>query len=128
MFESVRVHLTLWYTAVLALVLVALALAGYFIFWQDTVQRTDSDLAELSSAFLTTLRAELGDQSGSAALQSAAQVAITEHRFRDHVFALLDPSGKLFITSFDLPSAKSVPEIVPAGLLSSASFRRFAEA
>src|SRR5713226_5893639 len=45
MFESVRVRLTLWYTAVLALVLIVLALAGYFIFWQDTVRRTDSDLA-----------------------------------------------------------------------------------
>ncbi len=128
MFESVRVHLTLWYTAVLALVLIVLALAGYFIFWQDTVRRTDSDLAELSSAFLTTLRAELGDQSGPVPLRNAAQVAITEHRFRDHVFAVLDPAGRLFITSLDLPSVKPTSERIPADFFASTSFRKFAEA
>src|SRR5713101_2597404 len=128
MFESVRVHLTLWYTAVLALVLIVLALAGYFIFWQDTVRRTDSDLAELSSAFLTTLRAELGDQSGPVPLRNAAQVAITEHRFRDHVFAVLDPAGRLFITSLDLPSAKPASELIRADFFASTSFRKFAEA
>src|SRR5712692_11145021 len=128
MFESVRVRLTLWYTGVLALVLIVLALAGYFIFWQDTVRRTDSDLAELSSAFLTTLRAELGDQSGPVPLRNAAQVAITEHRFRDHVFAVLDPAGRLFITSLDLPSVKPTSERIPADFFASTSFRKFAEA
>jgi len=34
MLDSVRVRLTLWYTAVLALVLVVLALLTYFIFWR----------------------------------------------------------------------------------------------
>jgi hypothetical protein len=57
MFDSVRVRLTLWYTAVLAVVLVVLSLITYFIFWQSTVQRTDANLAELSNAFLTTLDA-----------------------------------------------------------------------
>lgn len=128
MLESVRVRLTLWYTAVLALVLVALAFAGYFIFWQNTVRRTDSDLAELSSAFLTTLRAELKDQSGPDPLENAAQVAIIEHRFRDHIFAVLDPAGSLFITSLDLPSAKLSTEPVPANFLSSAAFHRFVDA
>ena len=76
MLESVRLRLTLWYTGVLALVLITLAAAGYFIFWQSTVKRTDSDLAELSTAFLTTLTAELQDQPGPNALKIAAQVAI----------------------------------------------------
>jgi heavy metal sensor kinase len=128
MLESVRVRLTLWYTAVLALVLVVLAAASYFVFWQYTVQRSDSDLVELSSAFLTTLDAELEDQKGPDSLKNATEVAIAEHRFRDHVFAVLDPSGSLFLTSLDLPSAKVAPESVSADFFSSPSFRKFAQA
>src|SRR5256885_16385931 len=64
MLDSVRVRLTLWYTAVLTLVLIALSTITYFIFWRSTVQRTDVNLAELSEAFLTTLDAEVNDQSG----------------------------------------------------------------
>ncbi len=93
MLDSVRVRLTLWHTAVLAFVLVALSLITYFIFWRSTVQRTDTNLAELSEAFLTTLHAEVKDQSGPDTLKLAAQVAITEHRFRDHVFAIFDAAG-----------------------------------
>jgi len=128
MLESVRVRLTLWYTAVLALVLVALALAGYLVFRRDTVQRTDGDLAELSSAFLTTLDAEMEDQPGPDRLKNAALVAITEHRFRDHVFVILGPEGSAYISSLDVPPPKSAPEVIPEGFLSSASFRKFVEA
>jgi heavy metal sensor kinase len=128
MFDSVRVRLTLWYTVVLALVLVALSLITYFIFWRSTVQRTDASLAELSDAFLTTLDAEENDQTGPDSLKHAAQVAITEHRFRDHVFAIFERSGNLVVSSQDVPSGNSVTDSSPAGLLSSVSFRRFLEA
>lgn len=128
MLESVRLRLTLWYTGVLALVLVTLAAAGYFIFWQSTVKRTDSDLAELSSAFLTTLTAELTDQPGPDALKSAAQVAIAEHRFRDHIFAVLDPGGGLYVSSPDPTSGRADPERVPSEFLLSEPFRKFVDA
>jgi heavy metal sensor kinase len=128
MFDSVRVRLTLWYTVVLALVLVALSLITYFIFWRSTVQRTDASLVELSDAFLTTLNAEVDDQTGPDGLKNAAQVAITEHRFRDHVFAIFDSSGNLVVSSQDVPSGNSAIDSSPAGLLSSVSFRRFLDA
>src|SRR5258708_17140095 len=128
MFDSVRVRLTLWYTAVLAVVLVALSLFTYFIFWQSTVQRTDANLAELSNAFLTTLDAEIKDQSGPDAFKLAGQVAITEHRFRDHVFAIFDAQGNLVVSSQDVPLAPPAIHSVPAGLLSSDSFQRFLQA
>jgi heavy metal sensor kinase len=128
MLESVRVRLTLWYTAVLALVLVALALAGYLVFWRNTVQRTDGDLAELSSAFVTTLDAEMEDQPGPDRLKNAALVAINEHRFRDHIFAIVNPDGSIYISSLDFPSTKSTPDSIPESLLSSASFRKLVEA
>src|SRR5207253_6362522 len=128
MLDSVRVRLTLWYTAVLAVVLVALSLITYFIFWQSTVQRTDANLAELSNAFLTTLDAEINDQSGPEAFKLAGQVAVTEHRFRDHIFAIFDAKGNLVISSQDVPLAAPAIDAVPLGLLSSDSFQRFLNA
>jgi heavy metal sensor kinase len=128
MVDSVRLRLTLWYTAVLAVVLIALSLITYFISWQSTVRRTDADLAELSNAFLTTLDAEIKDQSGPDAFKLAAQVAITEHRFRDHVFAIFDPQGNLVVSSRDVPQAVTAIDSEPTGLLTSASFQRFLDA
>src|SRR5437660_5741149 len=107
MLDSVRVRLTLWYTAVLTLVLIALSTITYFIFWRSTVQRTDVNLAELSEAFLTTLDAEVSDQSGPDSLRLAGQVAITEHRFRDHVFAIFDDAGNIVVSSQEVPPASS---------------------
>jgi len=122
MLDSVRVRLTLWYTAVLTLVLIALSTITYFIFWRSTLQRTDVNLAELSEAFLTTLDAETKDQSGPDSLRLAGQVAITEHRFRDHVFAIFDEAGNIVVSSQDVPPASAT---VP---LSSPSFQRFLDA
>ena len=110
MLDSVRSRLTLWYTAVLALVLVALSLITYFIFWRSTAQRADTNLADLSEAFLTTLDAEVEDQSGPNAFKLAAQVAITEHRFRDHVFAIYNSSGERVVSSQDVPTEASAPD------------------
>src|SRR5260370_41681057 len=93
MLDSVRVRLTLWYTGLLALFLVLLSLITDFIFWRSTLRRTDSNLTELSEAFLTTVQAEMLDNHGSDAARSAAQQAIVEHRCGAHVFGVLDPKG-----------------------------------
>jgi heavy metal sensor kinase len=128
MLDSVRVRLTLWYTAVLTLVLIVLALITYFIFWRSTLQRTDVNLSELSEAFLTTLNAEAKDQSGPDALKLAGQVAINEHRFRDHVFAIFDDTGNMVVSSQDLPAAATANGSSVGGPLSSPSFQRFLDA
>src|ERR1700682_3184124 len=119
MLDSVRVRLTFWYAGVLALFLVVLSLITYFIFWRSTLRRTDSDLAELSEAFLTTVQAEMLDNHGPEAAKLATQEAIVEERFRDNVFAVFNPKGDLRISSQDLQNESS-----PAGLLASASFRK----
>jgi len=99
----------------LTLVLIALSTITYFIFWRSTVQRTDVNLAELSEAFLTTLDAEVSDQSGPDSLRLAGQVAITEHRFRDHVFAIFDDAGNIVVSSQEVPPASStVPFFSPS--------------
>src|ERR1700736_3913233 len=107
MLDSVRVRLTLWYAGLLALFLVLLSLITYFIFWRSTLQRTDSDLAELSEAFLSTVQAEMLDNHGADAARLATQEAIAEHRFRYHVFAVLDPKGGVLTSSQDLPNEAS---------------------
>jgi heavy metal sensor kinase len=128
MLDSVRVRLTLWYTAVLTLVLIVLSLITYFIFWRSTLQRTDVNLSELSEAFLTTLDAEVKDQSGPGSLKLAGKVAITEHRFRDHVFAIFDAAEKIVVSSQDVPPAPPATGSPPTGLLSSHSFQHFLNA
>jgi heavy metal sensor kinase len=128
MLDSVRVRLTLWYTAVLALVLIVLSLLTYFIFWRSTLQRTDVSLSELSEAFLTTLDAEVKDQTGPNSLKLAGQVAITEHRFRDHVFAIFDSAGNTVVSSQDVPPASPDTGSVASRALSSDSFQRFLDA
>jgi two-component system, OmpR family, sensor kinase len=105
MLDSVRVRLTFWYTTVLALVLLLVAAVTYFIYSRNTEQRTDSDLVELSAAFITTVQAELKDQQGSGGLKNAGIEAIFEHRFRDHVFIILDAAGNSVVSSWDLPAA-----------------------
>ncbi len=105
MLDSVRVRLTFWYTTVLALVLILVAAVTYLIYSRNSRQRTDSDLVELSDAFVTTLQAELKDQQGPESLKTAGIEAILEHRFRDHIFIVLDSSGKPVVSSWDLPAA-----------------------
>ena len=56
MFDSVRIRLTLWYTGVLALVLVCLAVGTYYLVARTTERRTFISLAEISQGFLTTLQ------------------------------------------------------------------------
>lgn len=103
MLDSIRVRLTMWYTIVLALVLVFLAIFTYVLYGQSLRQRTDSGIVELSSAFATTFSAELADGTGADAPKSAAREAMLEHRFRGTLFALLDSSGNVLESSLDLP-------------------------
>jgi two-component system, OmpR family, sensor kinase len=128
MLDSVRIRLTMWYAAMMAVVLVALSVITYFIFWQSTVQRTDANLAELSDAFLTTLKAEMSDVIGPDPVKLAGLTAIAEHRFQDHVFAILDWGGKIIVSSQEVSAVGAVQEAGIGKLLTSNSFLRFVEA
>jgi heavy metal sensor kinase len=128
MLDSVRVRLTFWYTTVLAFVLLLVAAVTYFIYSRNSEQRTDSDLVELSDAFVTTLQAELKDQEGPESLKSAGIEAILEHRFRDHIFILLDASGKPVASSWDLPAAAPPDRFTLARALSESASPRSVQA
>jgi two-component system, OmpR family, sensor kinase len=95
MFRSVRVRLTLWYTAAMSVVLVALAGAMYFVIKQNVIKRADAQAIELANTFLSTVNAEMGDATKPNSLDEGVTAAITEHRFRDVVFVVFDPQGEL---------------------------------
>jgi heavy metal sensor kinase len=128
MLESVRVRLTLWYTSALALVLVALSLATYFILRRSTAHRADGNIAEISEAFLTTLQAEMKDEEGANEVKDAAQEAMIEHRFRDQIYVIFDSRGQLLLTSSDSPFTNSSPGLKTDEILASDSFRSLVNA
>ena len=125
MLDSIRTRLTFWYTGVLALVIVVLCGVAYFIFWRSAVQRTDSNLAELSDSFLVTLRAELEDQMGPDVFRTAAQAAIDEHHFRDTVYVIANQSGNVLLSSQETLPLDAPAKAARKQILSSASFQRF---
>ena len=97
--NSLRFRLTFYYTAAFAIVLLVLALAMYAILQQENVQRIDADISQLADSFLTTVQAELKDQPGPDPLKLSIDEAITEHSFRDYVFAVFAADGKLIDSS-----------------------------
>src|SRR5262249_30469682 len=95
MFNSVRIRLTLWYTSAMTIVLVVLATATYFVLKENVVRRADAAAVELADSFLSTVDAEQGDASKPDSVDDGIAAAISEHRFRDVVFAVFDPQGDL---------------------------------
>jgi two-component system OmpR family sensor kinase len=93
--NSVRVRLTLWYTTVMACVLLALALGTYFVLKENALRRTDASLIELAESFLTTVKAEVVVAPGANSLRQGVATATLEHRFRDTVFVILDEQGQV---------------------------------
>ena len=93
MLNSVRVRLTLWYTGAMTVVLVVLAVATYVVLKQNVIRRADASAIELADSFLTTVDAELGDRSQSGNSRDAISAAISEHKFQDVIFVVLDSHG-----------------------------------
>lgn len=126
MLESVRVRLTLWYTAVVAVVLILLAVLTYFLYARNIALRTDNNLVEIADAFATTFNAELADEIGPEAPQKAAREAMVEHRFRDLLFVFQDSQGNPLLSSLDLPSAVLTNQHLTPGLFASRDFQTIA--
>src|SRR5271169_2253091 len=129
MLDSVRLRLTVWYSAVLAVVLVLVSATTYLIVRKASMQRTDSDLAVLADSFLVTFQAELTDASSlqDSALLSAAKQSMVEHRSNSDAFVVLGPGGEFVAASSGtiFPSAQSDASVAPA--LASGDFQRFAK-
>ncbi|MGB7283006.1 MAG: ATP-binding protein [Candidatus Acidiferrum sp.] len=129
MLDSVRVRLTAWYSAVLAVVLVVVSATTYLIVRKTSMQRTDTELQVLADSFLTTFRAELADTGNTkpAAILSAAHQAMIEHRTDSDAFVVLGPGGEIVASSSDPLSSGPRPDAWIANALASSEFQRFAE-
>src|SRR5579859_7474918 len=128
MLDSVRVRLTVWYSAVLAGVLILVSTTTYFIVRKTSMQRTDSDLQTLADSFLVTFHAELEDarSTQSSAVLSAADQSIIEHRSINDAFVVFEKGGKILANSNDIASAGVRPRPVAAAAIASEEFRQFA--
>ncbi len=123
MLDSVRVRLTVWYTAAVAVVLVLLATLTYFLYARNIAQRTDSSLVELTDAFATTFNAELPDEIGPDAPKKAAREAMLEHRFRGLIFVFEDAAGQPLLSSLDLPAGVLSNDHLTPDFFASPNFR-----
>jgi heavy metal sensor kinase len=123
MLDSVRVRLTLWYSVVLGLVLILLAIFTYLIYQRNITQRTETNLAELADAFATTFASELPDRASAGAVKEAARESMLEHRFRDIIFVVLDSDGSVVISSLELPIPTPARQHITAAIFSSPQFR-----
>ncbi len=129
MLDSVRARLTVWYSAVLAVVLVLVSVTTYLIVRKTSMQRTDEDLAVLGDSFLVTFQAELADapNTQASAVLSAAKQSMVEHRSNSDAFVVLDPSGEIVATSSEAISSGTEAGGLAARALGSSDFRRFAK-
>src|ERR1700733_7764509 len=95
MFSSVRIRLTVWYTAAMAAILILLASVTYLVIRQNVGARADVQAVELADTFLSTVNAEMGDATKPDSLDEGVAAAISGPRFRDVVFAVFDTDRSL---------------------------------
>jgi heavy metal sensor kinase len=116
--STVRVRLKLWYTALLALILVAFALVSYGTVAQTVRRSTDNSLLETSDDFVETLRTEIEFSEGRNIAKTIALVA-SDFRYKDRRVDLYDSLLNLVASSDDAAeegiSAGRRPLLSPSG-------------
>jgi two-component system OmpR family sensor kinase len=125
MLDTLRARLTLWYSIVLALLLLLFSLSSYFLFSRAANRRTDADLAELANSFLVTFQDELKDPDKSGELQAAARQAMLEHHVRGDIFVIVDAAGNIAASSADGMPSSAPANAIASRSLASSSFQKF---
>ena len=95
--SSMRVRLTFWYTAVLAVVLLIFAVSTYSYLARAARQRTDESLSDTASAFISNLNSEVGDE--HQLVDEAVKEATRGFYFRDRQVLVLDFRDNLIAAS-----------------------------
>lgn len=122
MFESVRVRLTLWYAAVLALSLIAFALVIYYVAGNIFHERQDESLRSTAQTVASAYVEELGE---AHSLARAGQVVLSEITFPNRYVQLTDNTGQPIAASANLNGATVS---IPAPVLAEARNRGFSHA
>ena len=97
MFSSMRAQLTLWYTGVLALVLVVFAFATYAYLARAARERTDQSLEDSANSFISNFTAELSDE-GASGDDAAAEVT-RDFQFKDRQVIIFNEAGNVVAAS-----------------------------
>jgi two-component system, OmpR family, sensor kinase len=95
--QSMRAKLTLWYTGILALVLIAFAAATYIYFVRASGQKTDDALMDSSDLVVASLKSELGEGKERGA-QTVREV-VNDFRFRDREVVVFDENHQVVASS-----------------------------
>jgi two-component system OmpR family sensor kinase len=125
MLDTLRARLTLWYSVVLALLLLLFSLTSYLLFSRAANRRTDADLAELANSFLVTFQDELRDPDKSGGLQAAARQAMLEHHVRGDVLLIVDAANKVVVSSTDLAPSNTQASSIASHAVAFSSFQNF---
>jgi heavy metal sensor kinase len=106
---SLRTRLTLWHTAVLAVLIVSFAIVAYVFLERATWSRTDSALLDAAADLRSELLAERGDH---ATTRQAAAEVLPEIRFTTIAFVVYDSAGGIVAASIP-PSLRAVHTAKP---------------
>jgi heavy metal sensor kinase len=98
MFRTLGTKLTLWYSGVLALVIIIFAVSTYFIIISALDKNTDLRLTEMAENFKVTINSEQTDEA-AATPDQVLSAAINEFRFRDYKFSVFGNDKKLLKTT-----------------------------
>jgi two-component system, OmpR family, sensor kinase len=99
--STLRARLTLWYTALLGVPLIALALGFYLLFARILQSRTDQFINDALTAFSRELVAE---RRAALTPSAAIHTTVNEVRFQDLRIAILDSTGRVVAMSPDAES------------------------
>ena len=99
--QSLRARLTLWYTLVLGLPLVAFAGASFLVLDRALMHRSDAFLDETLGAFTTELGSEQIEEPTTA---RAIASSLHDVQFRDVRLAVFDRTGVLVMVVVPSPS------------------------
>ncbi|MEP6901666.1 MAG: ATP-binding protein [Actinomycetota bacterium] len=108
MFDSVRTRLTLWYVAILALVIIVFALLTYFFTVRVLNRDLDSRLEEMSRNFKVALEAEQGDEEENRQSEQIISETLNEFGFRDYQFAVFAGDSRLIASTVNFTLPKGV--------------------
>lgn len=97
LFGSMRSQLTIWYSGVLALVLLVFAVTTYSYLARAARQRTDDSLSDTLNSFISVFNTELGDENHPA--DDAAREAARGFHFRDRQVIVFDGQRNVVVAS-----------------------------
>ncbi len=97
MFSSIRVKLTLWYTGVLALIIISFAAVTYSLLLNSLKKETDETLSEISRSLADSARGDQGDEGAGRSPDDNVKEALEEFRFHDYGFAVFTNDGRMIM-------------------------------